>query len=81
MCVCVCVCVCVSDVCALLPATVQDMTEKFKDGKKLHRKYLIELMIRAKEILSARPSLVDLAVEEVRPTSTWSLATHFLVQI
>ena len=36
----------------------------YKDGKKLHRKYLVQLMIAAKEILSAKPSLVDLTVEE-----------------
>lgn len=48
----------------LTAEAVKDMTDKFKDGKKLHRKYLIELMVRAKEILSAKPSLVDLTVEE-----------------
>jgi serine/threonine-protein phosphatase 5 len=48
----------------LTAEAVKEMTEKFKDGKKLHRKYLVELMIKAKEILSAKPSLVDLTVEE-----------------
>ena len=48
----------------LTAEAVKDMTEKFKDGKKLHRKYLVELLIKAKEILSAKPSLVDLTVEE-----------------
>eukprot|EP01046_Picozoa_sp_COSAG06_P054627 COSAG06_NODE_9789_length_1816_cov_21.224811_1_plen_262_part_00 len=48
----------------LTAEAVKEMTEKFKDGKKLHRKYLVQLMIAAKEILSAKPSLVDLTVEE-----------------
>jgi len=38
----------------LTAESVIAMTEKFKDGKKLHRKYLVQLLIQAKEILTER---------------------------
>ena len=48
----------------LTAEAIEEMKEKFKDGKKLHRKYLVALLIRAKEVLTEKASMVDLSVPE-----------------
>jgi serine/threonine-protein phosphatase 5 len=48
-----------------LPLTIEQvnaMTDAFKDGKKLHRKYAIQLLVAAREVLSALPPMVELDI-------------------
>jgi hypothetical protein len=41
---------------------VQELIQAFKAGKRLHRKYAMQLMLRTYMLLKTLPSLVDIPV-------------------
>lgn len=43
---------------------VDDMIERFKTGKKLHKKYVYQIIIKVKEIVYNEPTMVETHVEE-----------------
>lgn len=43
---------------------IDDMIERFKDGKKLHRKYVYQIIKAVKEIVYAEPTMVEMEVEQ-----------------
>lgn len=45
---------------------VDDMIQRFKDGKKLHRKYVFQIILAVKEIVYNEPTMVEVQVEKDR---------------
>ncbi|EPS37659.1 hypothetical protein H072_8668 [Dactylellina haptotyla CBS 200.50] len=43
---------------------VKDMTERFKNGKKLHKKYVYRIILKCKEIFFAESTMPDVTVEK-----------------
>ncbi|KAL4883319.1 DUF89-domain-containing protein [Aspergillus karnatakaensis] len=43
---------------------IDDMIERFKNGKKIHRKYAFQIVKAVKEIVYAEPTMVEIGVEE-----------------
>ena len=43
---------------------IDDMMERFKNGKKIHRKYLYQIVIAVKELVYEEPTMVELEVPE-----------------
>ena len=43
---------------------IDDMMERFKNGKKIHKKYLYQIVIAVKEIVYEEPNMVELEVPE-----------------
>eukprot|EP01048_Picozoa_sp_COSAG05_P015487 COSAG05_NODE_1873_length_3917_cov_3.587742_3_plen_435_part_00 len=50
------------DIGLLTPQTIDAMTDAFKVGKMLHRKYMIQLLSAAKNVLQELPSLVEIKI-------------------
>ena len=42
---------------------VDDMIQRFKDGKKIHRKYVFQIILAVKEIVYAEPTMVETKVK------------------
>ncbi|SZF04271.1 unnamed protein product [Blumeria hordei] len=43
---------------------ITNMIDRFKNGKKLHRKYVYQIILAVKEILTAEPTLVEMEIPE-----------------
>lgn len=43
---------------------IDDMIERFKNGKKIHRKYVFQIIKAVKDIVYAEPTMVEVGVEE-----------------
>ncbi|KAL3437612.1 hypothetical protein BDV09DRAFT_183456 [Aspergillus tetrazonus] len=43
---------------------IDDMIERFKNGKKIHRKYAFQIVKAVKEIVYAEPTMVEIGVDE-----------------
>lgn len=43
---------------------VDDMIERFKNGKKIHRKYVFQIIKAVKELVYAEPTMVEIGVEQ-----------------
>lgn len=48
----------------MTPEFIEDMIERFKKGKKLHKKYAYQIVIKAKEIFYAEPTMPEIFVAE-----------------
>lgn len=42
---------------------VDDMIQRFKDGKKIHRKYAYQIVLKGKEIFAAEPTMPEVKIE------------------
>lgn len=45
---------------------IDDMTQRFKDGKKIHKRYVYQIVMRVKDIVYAEPTMPEVSV----PSST-----------
>jgi serine/threonine-protein phosphatase 5 len=43
---------------------VDDMLERFKNGKKIHRKYAFQIIKAVKELIYAEPTMVEIGVDQ-----------------
>jgi serine/threonine-protein phosphatase 5 len=43
---------------------VEDMIQRFKDGKKIHRKYVYQIVLKGKEIFSKEPTMPEVTIGE-----------------
>ena len=43
---------------------IDDMIQRFKDGKKIHRKYVFQIIKAVKEIVYAEPTMVEIGVDQ-----------------
>jgi serine/threonine-protein phosphatase 5 len=43
---------------------IDDMIERFKNGKKIHRKYVFQIIKAVKDIVYAEPTMVEVGVEQ-----------------
>lgn len=43
---------------------IDDMIKRFKDGKKLHRKYAYQVVMQAKEVFAAEPTMPEVTIAE-----------------
>ena len=43
---------------------IDDMIERFKSGKKIHRKYAFQIIKAVKDLVYAEPTMVEIGVEE-----------------
>jgi serine/threonine-protein phosphatase 5 len=43
---------------------IDDMIERFKNGKKIHRKYAFQIVKAVKDIVYAEPTMVEIGVDE-----------------
>lgn len=61
---------------------VEDMIQRFKDGKKLHKKYVYQIVLKAKEIFSAEPTMPEVKIKEGNKLTvcgdTHGMITRFL---
>ena len=42
---------------------IDDMIERFKDGKKIHRKYVFQIVLVVKDLVTKEPTMVETEVE------------------
>jgi serine/threonine-protein phosphatase 5 len=42
---------------------IDDMIQRFKDGKKIHKKYVFQIILAVKEIVSNEPTMVEMEVK------------------
>lgn len=43
---------------------IDDMIQRFKDGKKIHRKYVFQIIKAVKELVYAEPTMVEIGVDQ-----------------
>jgi serine/threonine-protein phosphatase 5 len=43
---------------------IEDMIQRFKTGKKIHKKYAYQIIIKAKEIFYNEPTMPEISVDE-----------------
>lgn len=43
---------------------IDDMLERFKNGKKIHRKYVFQIIKNVLELVKAEPTMVEIGVDE-----------------
>lgn len=43
---------------------ITDMIERFKNGKKIHKKYAYQIVLKAKEIFYAEPTMPEVSIAE-----------------
>lgn len=43
---------------------ITDMMERFKNGKKIHRKYVYQIILAVKKIVYDEPTMVEMEVED-----------------
>ncbi|KAF3211476.1 hypothetical protein TWF106_010198 [Orbilia oligospora] len=43
---------------------IKDMTQRFKEGKKIHKKYVFRIILKCKEIFCAEPTMPEVTVEK-----------------
>jgi serine/threonine-protein phosphatase 5 len=43
---------------------IDDMLERFKNGKKIHRKYAFQIIKAVKELIYAEPTMVEIGVDQ-----------------
>lgn len=43
---------------------IDDMTERFKNGKKIHKKYVYQIVIAVKQLLYDEPTMVEMEIPE-----------------
>lgn len=43
---------------------IEDMIERFKNGKKIHKKYAYQIVLKAKEIFYAEPTMPEVTIVE-----------------
>lgn len=43
---------------------IDDMTERFKNGKKLHRKYVYQIVLAVKKLVYDEPTMVEVEIPE-----------------
>ena len=43
---------------------IEDMIQRFKDGKKLPKKYVYQIVLKAKEIFMAEPTMPEVSVQQ-----------------
>lgn len=43
---------------------IDDMTERFKNGKKIHRKYVYQIVIAVKKIIYDEPTMVEMQIPD-----------------
>lgn len=48
----------------MTPEFIDDMIERFKNGKKLHKKFAYHIIVTAKDIFKAEPTMPDITVEK-----------------
>ncbi|KAI9760213.1 MAG: hypothetical protein M4579_001829 [Chaenotheca gracillima] len=48
----------------MTPEFIEDMMKRFKTGKKLHRKYVFQIILAVKEIVYNEPTMVEMEVED-----------------
>jgi serine/threonine-protein phosphatase 5 len=42
---------------------IEDMIQRFKDGKKIHKKYVYQIILSAKEIFMTEPTMPEVTIE------------------
>ncbi|KAF2145976.1 uncharacterized protein K452DRAFT_104199 [Aplosporella prunicola CBS 121167] len=48
----------------MTPEFIEDMIKRFKDGKKIHRKYVYQIVLAVKELVYNEPTMVEYEVPE-----------------
>jgi len=48
----------------MTPEFINDMLERFKNGKKIHRKYVYQIIIAIQKIVYEEPTMVEVAIED-----------------
>lgn len=48
----------------MTPEFINDMLERFKNGKKIHRKYVYQIVIAVKNIVYEEPTMVEMEIED-----------------
>lgn len=43
---------------------IEDMMQRFKDGKKIHKKYVFQIILAVKDIVKDEPTMVEMEIEE-----------------
>lgn len=43
---------------------IDDMIERFKNGKKIHRKYVFQIIKAVKDLIYAEPTMVEIGVDQ-----------------
>jgi serine/threonine-protein phosphatase 5 len=48
----------------MTPEFINDMLERFKNGKKIHKKYVYQIVLAVKKIVYDEPTMVEMEVED-----------------
>lgn len=48
----------------MTPEFIDDMLERFKTGKKIHKKYVYQIVIAVKNIVYDEPTMVEMEIED-----------------
>ena len=48
----------------MTPEFITDMIERFKNGKKLHKKFVYHIIVKAKDTFKAEPTMPDITVNK-----------------
>jgi serine/threonine-protein phosphatase 5 len=48
----------------MTPEFINDMLERFKNGKKIHKKYVYQIVIAVKNIVYDEPTMVEMKIED-----------------
>lgn len=43
---------------------IEDMTKRFKNGKKIHKKYVYHIIVKAKDTFFVEPTMPEITVEK-----------------
>jgi len=48
----------------MTPEFIEDMITRFRNGKKIHKKYVFQIVLAVKELVHEEPTMVECAIEE-----------------
>lgn len=48
----------------MTPEFINDMLERFKHGKKIHKKYVYQIVMAVKNIVYDEPTMVEMEIED-----------------
>jgi serine/threonine-protein phosphatase 5 len=48
----------------MTPEFINDMLERFKNGKKIHKKYVYQIVLAVKKIVYDEPTMVEMEIED-----------------
>jgi serine/threonine-protein phosphatase 5 len=48
----------------MTPEFIDDMLERFKNGKKIHKKYVYQIIIAVQKIVYEEPTMVEMEIED-----------------